>query len=466
MTGYAILIPELLLVAGAMWSLFAELLPGGDRGAARLGAALAVVASILAAVQPAGASSPFGDLLAFDGPARFARVAITGLAAIWLLWTAGRGTGRLREAVSLALFTAVGAMFMAEARELITLVVSIELATMPAYVLMGYRKDDVRGLEGALKYLLLSMLTSLVMLYGFSFLYGLTGSTHYARLDVHAAGTLGLLALLLSLVGILAKLSAAPFHYWAPDAYEGASPWAVAFVSTVPKVAGAVAIVRLLSAVAPSVAATGFVLAIVAVASMLLGNLGALTQTDLRRLMAYSGVAHAGYLLLGAAALSSGGYLAAVFYVVAYAIPSMGVMLVAAEEGPALADFHGLAVRRPAVAWSVVVMLLSLIGVPPLFGFFGKFSLFTAALRGGLAFPVVLAVMMSVVSAGYYLRIVRAMFTEHGPEAMIIDGAPAQRAPLTPSRAASVALAACVVAVVGLGIGAGPVIVALGQMLR
>ena len=466
MTGYAVLIPELLLVAGAMWALFAELLPGKDRGAAWLGAALAAVASVLAAAQSTGTVSPFGDLLAFDGPARFARVAIGILAAIWLLWTAGRGTGRLREAVSLALFTAVGAMFMAEARELITLVVAIELATMPAYVLMGYRKDDVRGLEGALKYFLLSMLTSLVMLYGFSFLYGLTGSTHYARLDLSGAGTLGLLALLMSLVGMLAKLSAAPFHYWAPDAYEGASPWSVAFVSTVPKVAGALAIVRLLSAVAPSVGATGSLLAVVAVASMLLGNLGALTQTDLRRLMAYSGVAHAGYLLLGAAALSSGGYLAAVFYVVAYAIPSMGVMLVAAEEGPALADFTGLARRRPAVAWSVVVMLLSLIGVPPLFGFFGKLSLFTAALQGGLVVPVVLAVMMSVVSAGYYLRIVRAMFSERPSEAPDAELSTTQSLPVKPSRAGSVALGACAVAVIGLGLAAGPLIGALGQLAR
>lgn len=466
MTGYALLLPEFLLIVGALWALFAELLPGGDRGAAWLGAGLAVIASVLAATQPMGMVSPFGDLLAFDGPARYARVAITLLVAVWLLWTAGRGRGRLREAIALALFTAVGAMFMTEARELITLVVSVELATMPAYILMGYHKDDVRGLEGALKYFLLSMLTSLVMLYGFSFLYGLTGTTRYAGLNLDAAGTLGLLALMLSLVGLLAKLSAAPFHYWAPDAYEGADPWAVAFVSTVPKVAGAVAIVRLLSAVAPGIAASGTALLAIAAASMLLGNLGALTQTDVRRLMAYSGVAHTGYLLLGAATLSAGGYLAAVFYAVAYAFPSMGVMLVAAEEGPALADFNGLAQRRPAAAWGIVALLLSLIGIPPFLGFFGKLGLFTVALQRGYGVVVVLAVMMSVVSAGYYLRIVRAMFfTKPADEAASGDLA-AARPLLAPSRAASVALAACVLAVIGLGIGAGPALSALGAMLR
>lgn len=466
MTGYAVLLPEALLIVGALWALFAELLPGGDRGSAWLGAGLAVLASAFAAMQPMGAVGSFGNLLAFDGPARFARVAITVLVAVWLMWTAGRGTGRVREAVALALFTAVGAMFMTEARELITLVVAVELATMPAYVLMGYRKDDVRGLEGALKYFLLSMLTSLLMLYGFSFLYGLTGSTHYAGLNLDAAGTLGLLALMLSLVGLLAKLSAAPFHYWAPDAYEGADPWAVAFVSTVPKVAGAVAIVRLLAAVAPGIAASGTVLVAIAAASMLLGNLGALNQTDVRRLMAYSGVAHTGYLLLGAATLSAGGYLAAVFYAVAYAFPSMAVMLVAAEEGPALADFNGLAERRPAVAWGLVALLLSLIGIPPFLGFFGKLGLFTAALGRGYNVVVVLAVIMSVVSAGYYLRIVRAMFFAKPADDEATGDLAMAHLTVAPSRIASVALGVCVLVVIGLGIGAGPALSALGQMLR
>jgi NADH-quinone oxidoreductase subunit N len=457
-SGYLLLTPEVLLVVGALWALFAERLPGGDRGAAWFGAFMSFGAAVAVVLAGTGGASPFGALLVFDGPARLARVAVAVLSALWLLWTAGRAETRVREAVALALFAATGALLMAAANELITLVLAVELATIPAYVLMGYRRADVRGLEGALKYFLLSMLTSLVMLYGFSFVYGLSGTTVFGHIDLSHAGSLGLVAVLLSLVGMFAKLSAAPFHFWSPDAYEGAESWAVAFVSTVPKVAGAIAIVRLLSALAPGVAATSAVVLTVAGASMLLGNLGALTQTDMRRLMAYSGVAHTGYLLLGASVLASQGFIAAVFYSVAYAAPSMAIMLVAAEEGPLLANFDGLAQRRPATAWAVVLLLLSLIGIPPLAGFFGKLGLFTAALAhggSGFATMVVVALAMSVVSAGYYLRIVRAMF---------FGTLGARREVVAPNAVASFVLAVCVIAVVALGLAAGPVLASLGAI--
>ena len=438
--------------------MFAEKLPGADRGAAWVGGLASLAAAIIAAVTPLAVfGGPFARMLAFDGPARLARVVMCVLAAIWMLWTAGRGLGRVREAVALALFALLGGMLVAESRELVTLMLAIELATMPAYVLIGYRRGDTKGLEGALKYFLLSMLTTLIMLYGFSFLYGLTGTTRFSGLDLKGAGTLGVLAVLFSLVGLLAKLSAAPFHFWAPDAYAGSTPWAVAFVSTVPKVAGAVAIVRLVSAITPGVALSGTVLLVISVASMVLGNLGALTQTDVRRMMAYSGVAHSGYLLLGVAALSRPGSAAAIFYAMAYAIPSMGIMLVTAEEGLEVADFGGLSQRRPAMAWATAVMLFSLIGIPPLVGFFGKLSLFTAALQRGFTVAVVLAVLMSVVSAAYYLRIVRAMFFAEEP---------AGHVGVARSVPAATAVAACVVAVVLLGLSAGPILASIGSVLR
>ena len=456
MTGYATLLPEVLLLLGALLALFSERLPGGDKAGAVCGAVAALAAAVCVVLVPLGAEGPFGDLLVFDGPARFTRGAIALLTCVWLLWTAGRGGSRVREGVALALFAAMGAMLMAGARELITLLVSLELATIPAYVLIGYRKGDVRGLEGALKYFLLSMLATLVTLYGFSFLYGLSGTTHYAGLDLSAAGVLGVAAAVLSLVGIFAKLSAAPFHYWAPDAYEGATPWAVAFVSTVPKIAGAIAIVRLLSAIAPGLAPIATVVAVVSAASMLLGNLGALTQTDIRRLMAYSAVAHTGYLLVGVTVLSEAGASAAVFYVVAYAFASMGIMFVAAEEGPALTDWGALVARRPVAAWGVIALLLSLIGIPPTIGFFGKLYLFVAALDAGHVALVIIAVVMSVVSAGYYLRIAREMFFAVAP----IGHAPIRRSP-----EASLALAFCVLAVLILGVCAGPLFAAIGVFL-
>ncbi len=456
MTGYGLLIPELIVLAGVAWALFSSALPGRDRGAAKAGAALAAIAAALVVLQPAG-ESLFGGALSFDTTARFARAGTLVLSAVWLLWTAGRGRGRTREASALALFATLGAMLMSAATDLVTLVLAIELATMPAYVLMGYRRERAEGLEGALKYFLLSLLTSLVMMYGLSFLYGVTGTTRMDGFDLSGAGTLGLLGVLLAFVGLFAKLSAAPFHYWAPDAYEGAEPWTVAFVSTAPKVAGAVAFVRLVAAVAPTAPVVSTIVLVAAVASMVLGNLAALTQTDVRRMMAYSGVAHTGYLMLAASAAGASAYAAAVFYAFAYAVPSLGVMLLAAEEGALVDDFAGMFARRPAAAWGSVVMLASLIGIPPLVGFFGKLSAFQAALGGGLTPWVVVAVLTSVVSAAYYLRIVRAsFFAEPG----------ADRPAMAPSKAASIAIAVCVVMTVASGLAAGPLAGWLGSAIR
>jgi NADH-quinone oxidoreductase subunit N len=455
MTGYALLIPELLVLVGVAWALFAERLPGGDRGAAVAGALLAATAAVLAGISPA-TESLFTGWLAFDGAARFARVGIALLAAIWLLWTAGRGEGRIREAVALSMLSSLGAMLMCGASELVTLVLALELSTMPAYVLIGYRRGRPEGLEGALKYFLLSMLTSLVMLYGMSFLYGVSGSTRFDELTVASGGSLGLLAVLFTYVGMFAKLSAAPFHYWTPDAYEGAESWTVAFVSTVPKLAGAVAVVRLTAALAPSAPFLGTLLLGAAVASMVLGNLAALTQSDVRRMMAYSGVAHTGYMLLAAASLTTEGSNAAVFYSLAYAVPSLGIMLLVAEEGSLIDDFAGLSQRRIAAAWGVVILLVSLIGIPPAIGFFGKLSLFSAAVGAGFTVWVGIAVLMSVVSAAYYLRLVRSAFLSEGEQARRETSAQA------PFAAAAVAI--CVVATIGLGLAAGPLLAWMGPL--
>ncbi len=288
---------------------------------------------------------------------RFIRVGVAALTGAVAAVGVGREVSpieRSRDAVALAMFSAVGGMLLASATDLITMYMALELSTMPAYVLVGYRTRDVSGLEGALKYFLLSLLTSLIMLYGMSFLYGLSGSTALADISLAGTGALGLVAALLTTVGLLAKLSAAPFHFWAPDAYAGAPASTVAFVSTVPKIAGAAILVRLTAVMLPGQPSLAWMLLLVASASMLLGNLAALPQSDTRRLMAYSGVAHTGYLLL---ALSTGtpyGFGAVLFYALAYAVPSLAIMLVVAEEGDALTDLAGLATRRPATAWAMV----------------------------------------------------------------------------------------------------------------
>jgi NADH-quinone oxidoreductase subunit N len=431
----------------------------GRRVAAWIGFGGATAAAILALAAGPGSVTLFGSMLRFDSLAVLARVATAGLTAAYLLWLAGNGAtvGRAREATALALLAATGGMLMSGARDLVVLFLTMEAATMPAYVLIGFDRGDERGLEGALKYFLLSMVTSLVMLYGMAFLYGISGTTALDGLRVAAFGSLGTIAAVLTIVGLLAKLSAAPFHYWSPDAYAGAPAFTVAFVSSVPKIAGVVALARIVAVLGPQVRGMAGILLAVAVVSMIVGNLAAFPQKDVRRLMAYSGVAHVGYIVLALASGTQAGSLAAVLYAVAYAVPSMAIMLIAAEEGPGLDDLDGLLSRRPFVSWAMLVFLVSLVGVPPLAGFFGKLYLFSAALDAGLVWPVVVALAFSAVSAGYYFTIVRAVFFGQRPRAVRVHGAR--------NRAADVGIAVCLIAVVALGLFAGPLLSSMGFAL-
>jgi NADH-quinone oxidoreductase subunit N len=252
----------------------------------------------------------------------------------------------------------------------------------------------------------------------------------------------------------------------------------VAFVSSVPKIAGVVAFARVVQYLAPAAPMLWVLLVIAAVASMLVGNLAAYPQTDLRRLMAYSGVGHAGYLLVGLAAgarglsgaalqLGSAGLVAAIFYSLAYAIPSMAVMLVVAQEGDALSDLDGLAKRRPWVAWVMVLLLMSLIGVPPLAGFTGKLFVFGSAVASGMIWLALFGVIMSAVSAGFYFRIIRAMF--FGAAEAAPDGESPAVAEATPpvwSAVAAAMVVLCAVLVVTIGIWSGPLLSAIGLVLR
>lgn len=457
MTGYLLLLPELLLLVSVFWALFAEYLPGKDRGAAVVGMLAAAAATVLVALQPVG-EGVFGDLLVFDGASRFIRIAIAALTALWMLWVAGRDEGRMREAVAVGALVSIGSMLMSGAQELITLLVTLELSTMPAYVLIGYRRDNRRSLEGALKYFLLSMTTSLVMLYGFSLLYGVAGTTFISELT-SKGGLLPLIASFFVFVGLFAKLSAAPFHYWAPDAYEGADSWAVSFVATIPKMAALLVVVRFVVALAAGSSEMSLLIAVVAVASMVLGNLAALGQRDVRRIMAYSGVAQIGYVLVGLVAISEASISAALFYIVAYSVATMGILLAFGDGEAALVRLAGLGRRHPVPAVAATVLLFSLIGLPPLAGFMGKFYLFTAAIDLGQLALVIVAIVTSIVSAAYYLRIVKAMFFDaeiESPEGVsVVSG----------SRFAGLVVVLCTIIALGLGVFSSGVFDFLGLVV-
>jgi NADH-quinone oxidoreductase subunit N len=254
------------------------------------------------------------------------------------------------------------------------------------------------------------MLMSLIMAYGLSFIFGLNGTTAYRAIP-STSGTVGLFAGLLVAAGFLTKTTATPFHFWSPDAYGGSSPTSVAFVSAIAKIGAVWAFARFFMVVLPWSQTLLYMLLAAGVISMLLGNLVAIIQPDVRRIIAYSGIGNIGYMLLGISAGSVEGAASAVFFAVVYAIGVVGQMLIFAQEGPTLADVAGLVHRRPYAAWCSVGFLFSLIGFPPLVGFFGKLALFSAAYHAGYLWAVVVAVLMSVVSAGYAFNIIRAMFT-------------------------------------------------------
>lgn len=449
MPTWTLIAPEGVLLTFALVALFADVLaPGRERAAAWFGVLGCAIAAALSVA--AGHGTLFGGQFAIDGASSVARTATLILTSAFLVWLAGEGLkrGRVREFASLVLFASLGALLMAAARDWIVLLLALECATMPAYVLMGFDRGDDRSLEGALKYFLLSMVASLLFMYGASFVIGMSGSTAFVATHLQA-GTIGVVAAAFVCAGMLAKLSAAPFQWWAPDAYAGAPSAAVAFVSSVPKIAGLAVFARVAQLLMPQVPQVGPLLVAAALASMLLGNLAAYPQTDIRRLMAYSGVAHAGYLLVGLATGTFEGVQAAVFYAIAYAVPSMGVMLVAARYGETLDGLRGLAARRPWVAWSTALMLVSLVGVPPLAGFTGKLYLFTAAMNADLTWLAVVAVMMSVVSAGFYLKIVRVMFFATSERSVAEAAQPV---------ASAVVVAACALAVVAIGVASSPVL--------
>lgn len=454
MTGLALIAPEIVLLATALLALFADVLVRGrGRAAAWIGAAGSALAAAAAWLGGQGSVALFGGSFAVDGAAQVARIATGLLACVFLVWLAGNGLreGGERTFTALVLFSALGATLMAGARDWVVLMLALEVATMPAYVLMGFERRSERGLEGALKYFLLSMIASALFFYGLSFVIGMSGATAMSATKMEP-GLIGAVAAAFLAAGLLAKLSAAPFQWWAPDAYAGAPSAAVAFVSSVPKVAGLLAFARIVEVVGPQVPAFRALLVGAALLSMVLGNLAAYPQTDLRRLMAYSGVAHAGYLLVGLAAGTAGALDAALFYAIAYAVPSMGVMLVVARHGETLAGLRGLAERRPSSAWMTTVMLISLVGVPPLAGFIGKLYLFSAAMGSGLVWLAAIAIVMSAVSAGFYFRVIRAMFFET-PEA------PSDA--VAPGVSGDLAIAACVVATVAIGVVSSPLFAAI-----
>ncbi|MGO8790422.1 MAG: NADH-quinone oxidoreductase subunit N [Terriglobia bacterium] len=330
------------------------------------------------------------------------------------------------EYYALVLMGTVGMCFMAASTDLIMIFLGLEISSIATYILAGYRRDDRLSNESSLKYFLLGSFATAFLLYGIAFVYGLTGTTNLlgasSRLSQPSQWTaLAQVALILMFVGLAFKLSTAPFQIWAPDVYQGAPAPVTAFLSVGPKAAAFAVLLRIfLGSFSSASASTFWILWISAVLTMCVGNLGALWQTNVKRLLAYSSIAHAGYVLVGVTAGGVRGISGVMYYLVAYALMNAGAFILIAHLAGAgerlvqIEDYKGLAYERPAVAACLTVFLLSLAGFPTTAGFLGKLYLFRAAIHSHLVGLTILALLNSVVSVYYYFKIIVAMYMHEG----------------------------------------------------
>ncbi|HYR46876.1 MAG TPA: NADH-quinone oxidoreductase subunit N [Thermoanaerobaculia bacterium] len=390
--------------------------------------AVAVTAVLLAMVSahPARGKGPIlAGMFVVDNFALFFKFTIlltlvlTILASIRFVGQAPYPAG---EYYALLLFAGVGMLFMVSGANLIAIYVALELMALSSYILAGYFKGEIKSTEAAVKYFVLGAFSSGVLLYGLSLVYGIGGKMGLTELAALYQGTersnLIVLGILLVLAGLLFKIAAVPFHVWTPDVYEGSPTPITAFFSVGPKIAAYAILARIFYVGFPKFHADwGLIVALVAAATMIWGNLAALLQSNVKRMLAYSSIAHAGYALLGVLGFRTAfGLWGILIYLLAYTFMNFGAFALvifletkgyAAES---VSDFNGLARRNMPAAIVMLVFLLSLAGIPPTAGFIGKYYLFTAAMKAGYAWLAVLAVLASAVSIFYYFRIAAAMF--------------------------------------------------------
>jgi NADH-quinone oxidoreductase subunit N len=356
--------------------------------------------------------------------------------------------GRMGEYTLMLLFSLMGMLVLPGARELVTIVVAFELMGIPLYVMAAMHKDRPEGVEGAWKLYLSGAVSSAIVLYGLSFIVGSTNTTMLAELAQARPAPLTVLGAMLMIGGMGFKLGAVPFHMWVPDTYEGAPTPFVAFLSVAPKAAGLAVMARVLMEGFGHMRLTWWpALLVVCVATMVVGNLSAIPQKNVKRMLAYSGIAHMGLLLLAFGIATHDGMAAMLFYLMAYVFMNMGAFLVAevvAQSGSDdLSAWAGLHKRAPALALAMLMFLLSLGGIPFVAGFWAKVFLFMAAWRSGMTGLVILGAMLSVVALFYYMTIGRSIY--------IAD--PAEDAgPLTLSRSMVVAIGLCIAGILVMGV--------------
>lgn len=341
------------------------------------------------------------------------------------------------EFYALVLFSVVGMMIMVSGQNMLTLYVGLELLSLSLYALVALDRDNARATEAAMKYFVLGALASGMLLYGMSMIYGMTGSLNIADINsslmgepkIHAVLILGLVFIV---AGLAFKLGAVPFQMWVPDVYEGSPTAVTMLISSVPKLAAFAFVIRMLVQALPTLAADWQqMLMIMAVLSIVIGNITAIAQTNLKRMLAYSTISHVGFILYGLMSASMNGFVYALFYVVSYVLMTLagfGIILLLSRKGfeaDQLDSLKGLNQRSPWHAFLMLIVMFSMAGVPPTLGFYAKFSVLQAALEAGYLWLVVFAVLMAVIGAFYYLRVIKLMYfdepTDHSPIVAPLD---------------------------------------------
>jgi len=420
-----VVLPELILGGGSMVLLMLGVATRRERGELilRLAIILLVLAGIFVAGRE-GTTTLFHDSFIVDPFARALKLLTLAGAAVALLMSIDywRGAGGVKfEFPVLVLLATTGMLMMISANDLIALYVGLELQSLALYVVAAFQRDSARSSEAGLKYFVLGALSSGMLLYGASLVYGFTGSTDFA--DIAAAvqpsgANIGLIfGLVFLMAGFAFKISAVPFHMWTPDVYEGAPTPVTAFFAAAPKLAAMALTVRVLITAFPAVTAQWQqIVTFLAIASMALGSFAAIGQTNIKRLMAYSSIGHMGYALVGLAAGTTEGVQGVIIYLAIYLAMTLGTfacILAMRRNGRMVEDIDqlsGLSSTSPLMAFLLAMLLFSLAGIPPLAGFFAKFYVFLAAIRAGLYALAVIGVLLSVVGAYYYLRIVKIMY--------------------------------------------------------
>ena len=435
-TSLSLAKPEMVLSFSALALLLLAAWRSED---GRLISVLSVAALVAAAIFAGQAlcagseTSGFSGLFRNDSFSNFAKLLIYFAAALSLVIApkALEKMGAMRaEYPILILLAAVGMGVMVSATDLLTLYVGLELNSLAAYVLASFARNDGRSAEAGLKYFVLGALASGILLFGMSLLYGFTGTTGFDAIGKAMAGdiSMGLLfGLVFVLSGLAFKISAAPFHMWTPDVYEGAPTPVTAFFASAPKVAATALLIRItIEAFGNQVVAWQQILIVVALMSIIIGAVGAIGQQNLKRLLAYSSINNIGFLLIGLAAGTEQGVAATLVYLAIYVAMTLGgfacVMQLKGRDGETkegMADIAGLSKTRPFLAASFAIFMFSLAGIPPLFGFWGKLVVFNAAIAAGLFPLAIIGVAASVIGAYYYLKVIKTMYFDEANEVII-----------------------------------------------